>query len=211
MAYRNVYFRINSAYRGYSGWADPADENRFREESRQLFESNGWTLQMGGNGVSDTVTKGDQELYLHPQNFSGVVSEAEIDEIKALLAGAKSFQCQGVDCYEEYLDISNEDYQQWLESERDNIHEALLAQCKTPRRNLYRTGCVIDSVVEKFSLNRVYDKHGEHDLAKGFVQELFADMIAKGEIAVAETKHGTGYRAVQNAEPQQVDGQMQMC
>lgn len=112
--------------------------------------------------------------------------------------------------YEEYLDISDEEYRQWLESEREHIHDALLKQCRTSRKNLFRTGCVTDSVVKQFSLNRICDKRGHHDLANSFVQEVFSDMITRGEIAVAETKQGTGYRTVQITESQQIDGQMKM-
>ena len=39
---------------------------------RDRFQSAGWDLQPGGDSTSDTVTKGWQELYLHPMNFSGL-------------------------------------------------------------------------------------------------------------------------------------------
>ena len=65
MAYRQVYFCIHT--KGYSsGWSNNADRAVFKEESRRLFQSLGWALTLGRNGGCDTVTKGQQDLYLHP-------------------------------------------------------------------------------------------------------------------------------------------------
>ena len=41
MEYREVYFRIRSAYQYDSGWPDKGAERAFREESRRLFQSAG--------------------------------------------------------------------------------------------------------------------------------------------------------------------------
>lgn len=75
MEYRKVYFRIRSRYQFDSGWPAETDAAKFHEESRSLFQSVGWDLQPGGDSTSDTVTKGWQELYLHPMNFSGIMLE----------------------------------------------------------------------------------------------------------------------------------------
>ena len=77
MAYRMVYLRIRSG--GYNfGWTSDTDQAAFKEESRRSFQELGWALHAGHNGVCDTVTKGDQDLYLHPLSFSGVLDEANI-------------------------------------------------------------------------------------------------------------------------------------
>ena len=56
MAYRKVYFRIHTE--GYvSGWSSDSDKAVFKEESRRLFKSLGWTLTLGHNGCCDTVTR----------------------------------------------------------------------------------------------------------------------------------------------------------
>ena len=63
MEYRKVYFRIRSRYQFDFGWPAETDAAKFHEESRSLFQSAGWDLQPGGDSISDTVTKGWQELY----------------------------------------------------------------------------------------------------------------------------------------------------
>ena len=45
MAYRKVYFCIHTE--GYvSGWSSDSDKAVFKEESRRLFKSLGWTLTL---------------------------------------------------------------------------------------------------------------------------------------------------------------------
>ena len=103
----------------------------FSEESRSLFQSVGWDLQPGGDSTSDTVTKGWQELYLHPMNFSGIIEMDEIPAIQELLKDAKSFCCYGFDCYERYWDITDEEYLAQLETKREEITHEILERCRT--------------------------------------------------------------------------------
>ena len=92
MAYRMVYLRIRS--NGYNvGWTSDTGQTAFKEESRRIFQELGWTLKPGSNGVCDTVTKGHQDLYLHPTSFSGVLDEANIQPLQEQLSKALTFQC----------------------------------------------------------------------------------------------------------------------
>ena len=88
MAYRKVYIRIASSYRYDTGWPDEGAEDAFLAESRRLFQGAGWELHPGrpGSGTCDTVTKGLQELYLHPMEFSGVIREEEIPAVREVLS-----------------------------------------------------------------------------------------------------------------------------
>ena len=105
MGYRMTYLRINS--QGYaSSWQSDAAKEAFRAESRRLFQESGWDLTIGKHGTSDTVTKGPQDLYLHPTSFSGVMDEDNIQPLTEQLSKAKTFRCYAFDCYEEYADMS---------------------------------------------------------------------------------------------------------
>ena len=72
MAYRKVYFRIRTDCYS-SGWTSDADRTAFKEESRRLFQELGWAVTFGHNGSCDTAAKDQQDLYLHPSSFSGVI------------------------------------------------------------------------------------------------------------------------------------------
>ena len=120
MAYSMVYLRVRRS--GYSfGWTSDTEQAAFKEETRRIFQESGWTLKPGSNGVCDTVTSGHQDLYLHPLSFSGVMDEANIQTLQEQLSKAKTFQCYHLDCYEEYLDMSDEEYHAALEEKRGEM------------------------------------------------------------------------------------------
>ena len=189
----------------------------FKTESRRLFQDLGWTLHEGGNGICDTVTKGCQDLYLHPQSFSGVLDEANIPLLREQLAKAQSFQCYAADCYEEYLDMSDEEYRAILESKRDEITAFTLEQYKTKRSNLYITDDVAVHIAKHFEICRLCDKGRENRIGRGFVSELIAQLLQEGRLISADTTHGVGIRTATAKElrlssqpAEQVNGQITM-
>ena len=218
MAYRMVYLRIRSD--GYNpGWASDADQAVFKEESRRLFQELGWTLHAGRSGVCDTVTKGDQDLYLHPTSFSGVLDEANIQPLRERLSKARSFQCYHCDCYEEYLDMSDEEYRAALEAKRGEITDFILEQCKTKRANLYIVDSVADRVAQRFEICRLCDKDRKNGVGHQFAAELMAQLLREGRLVTAETDYGEGVRTAtakelgahrQSMEQKPVEGQITM-
>ena len=224
MAYRMVYLRIrcscyNSGYGKDSGWASDADQAAFKKESRRIFQELGWTLHAGHNGVCDTVTKGHQDLYLHPTSFSGVMDEANIQLLQEQLAKAQTFGCYHVDCYEEYQDWSDEEYRAALEAKRGEITDFILEQCKTKRSNLYIVDPVADRVAQQFEICRLCDKDRNNGVGKRFAAELIAQLLQEGRLVTAETAHGEGIRTAtakelgarrQSTEQEQVEGQITM-
>ena len=218
MAYRMVYLRIRSS--GYNfGWSSDAEQAAFKEESRRLFHELGWTLHAGHNGVCDTVTKGDQDLYLHPLSFSGVLDEANIQPLLEQLSMAQSFRCYHVDCYEEYLDMSDEEYRAGLEAKRGEITDFILEQCRTKRSNLYITDPVAVIVAEQFEVCRLCDKDRNNGVGKQFVTELMSQLLQQGRLISAETAYGEGIRTAtakelgtrrQSMEQEPPEGQITM-
>ena len=224
MAHRMVYLRINcncynSGYGKDSGWASDADQTAFKEESRRIFQELGWTLKTGSNGVCDTVTKGHQDLYLHPLSFSGVLDEANIQPLQEQLSKARTFNCYHCDCYEEYQDMSDEEYRAALEAKRGEITDFILEQCRTKRSNLYITDPVAVIVAEQFEVCRLCDKDRNNGVGKRFAAELMAQLVQEGRLVTAETDHGEGIRTAtakelgtrrQPLEQEQVEGQITM-
>ena len=214
--YREVYFRIRSSYRYDSGWPDKGVEHAFRDETRTLFQSAGWELHPAreDSSSSDIVTKGQQDLYLHPMNFSGVIQTDEIPRLKELLEGAQTFQCQGVDCYERYWELTDAEYLKQLEARRDEIIEAILERYQTKRKNLYVTGPAELSIAKQFSVHRLCDKDGKNNLANRYVGELVERLIREGRLVTAETRNGLGIRTAAGEELRQrgepLPGQQQM-
>ena len=161
MTYRQVYFRIRTDCYN-SGWTSDVDRTAFEKESRRLFQELGWTASLGYNGGCDTVTMGQQDLYLHPSSFSGVIDEASIQPLQEQLSKARTFRCYHVDRYEEYRDLSDEAYRAELEAKRDEITSYVLEKCRTKRSNLYIVDPVAIHVAEHFKIRRLYDKDGRN-------------------------------------------------
>ena len=195
MSYRKVYFRIQTHTYGYgSGWSSEADETAFGNECRSLFQQLGWTLHPGSNGVCDTVTKDRQDLYLHPFNFSGVMDEASIQPLQEQLSKGKTFRCYAVDCYEEYADLSDEEYRAALEAKREEITAFILEQCRTKRTNLYITAPVALHFAEHFEICRLCDRERHNAVGNRFMSELIDQLLQEGRLVSAETTHGAGIR-----------------
>ena len=76
------------------------------------------------------MTKGQQDLYLHPSSFSGVLDEDNIQSLQEQLSKAQAFRCYHVDCYEEYRDLSDKGCWAELEAKRDEITEYILKKCR---------------------------------------------------------------------------------
>lgn len=215
MAYRQVYFRIHT--KGYSsGWSSDADRSAFKEESRRLFQELGWTIKLGHNGGCDVVTKDRQDLYLHPTSFSGVIKEDSIQPLQEQILKAQTFYYEGVDRYEEYQYLSDEEYRATLEAQRDKITAYILEQCKTKRRNLYIVAPVAEHVAAKFEIRRLCDKNRDNKIGNKFVADLMAELLQKGWLVSAQTSHGEGIRTATDKERgtrqpvTQVDGQITM-
>ena len=195
MAYRKVYFRIQTHTYGYgSGWSSEVDKAAFDSECRDLFQQLGWTLHPGSNGGCDTVTKDRQDLYLHPFNFSGVMDEASIQPLQEQLSKGKTFRCYAVDCYEEYADLSDEEYRAALEAKREEITAFILEQCRTKRTNLYITAPVALHFAEHFEICRLCDREQHNAVGKRFMSELIDQLLKEGRLVSAETTHGAGIR-----------------
>ena len=218
MAYRKVYFRIQTYAYGYdSGWSSEADKAAFDSECRDLFQQLGWTLHPGSNGVCDTVTKDRQDLYLHPFNFSGVMDEANIQPLQEQLSKGKTFRCYAVDCYEEYADLSDEECRAALEAKREEITAFILEQCRTKRTNLYITAPVALHFAEHFEICRLCDREQHNAVGKRFMSELIDQLLKEGRLVSAETTHGAGIRTAtarelnDHSKPvEQVAGQITM-
>lgn len=196
MSFRQVYFRITSGYKYGDCWQSPQAEHAFREESRSLFTEMGWVLEQSKtSGICDTARRGQQELYLHPMNFSGVVDVKEIPRIETALAKATTFLFRNTDIYEEYLDLNDEEYWAMLETNRDKVIAAILSRYRTKRCNLYIVESQVLQIARNFTIHRLSDKEDQHNIANLFVHSLVDQLVEQGCLVTAKTRKGLGIRA----------------
>lgn len=200
MGYRNTYFRIESRYQPYGGWENENDETAFREETRQILKAKGWNVYPNEIAGCDSATKGLQDLYLHPQSFSGIIAEDEMAALQDAFSRAQTFECYHVDVYEEYVELSDDEYRTRLETQKKEIESLVLEMCTTKRKNLYKTGSVAMAVANRFAIRRISDKDGNNGLGISYVHDIIMQLLADGRLMAAETKHGLGLRTVTEKE-----------
>ena len=103
------------------------------------------------------------------------------------------------------------EYLAQLETKREEITHEILERCRTKRKNLYITGPVALNVAQKFSVHRLCDKEGKHNLANRFVGELMEQLVQDGLLVTRKTRNGPGVRTATDAEiSSPLPGQQQM-
>ena len=203
--YKKVYFRTDSPlYRTNAGigFENQDSRNSFYSEVMKTFLNNGWQVKDEKYKISSsypTVIKEKQELYLHPDHFSGVVIEENITEIEQLVKNIDGLKYRWTDIYEDVFDITDEEYMNMLKSKRKYIEQDILEAFKTKRRNLYVTSSrdCINRVLNKYRIKRLTCHIGvisSNNLDVQYFSEIFEELVNKGEIVTANTKNGTGYR-----------------
>lgn len=206
MVYRETFFYIDSEYNGMSsGWPNVETAKAFHQETRAMFQGAGWTLEPGEDGVCDTVRKGKQFLYLHPQHFSGPVQEGNIPEIENRIRKAKTFFYVGRKLYKTYREWTDEEYLAYLDTQKNAITDELLKRYKTANRNRYIIGgCTLD-VADKFHVDRIDDPDRHHDLVYRYVSGVFDQLVAQGLLIKSPT--GRSARAAFQYERKEIERQ----
>lgn len=175
--YVSVHFRIECpTFSGmYGNFANDAERDTFTADKFQVFRSIGWN----GDDCME-VTKGKARLYLHPQDFSGIVLKREVKQIAEALENNATFTIRWVDIYETVYDITDEEYSEYLVKKTEETWTLLFENCKTPRRNKYfYRYSIAEGIAKRIQLPRIGCR-SVYDVNKGaleFVQKCIDDMV----------------------------------
>ena len=190
--YVSVHFRIECpAFECmYGHFKDDKGRDAFDEEKGKVFQSIGWNIdRFDDGGYCMETSKGKASLYLHPQDFSGIVLKREVKEIAEALENNATFTIRWVDIYETVYDITDEEYAEYLAKKTKETWTLLFENCKTNRRNQYRYHCeVTRKIAQQIQLPRIGCR-SVYDPNKGaleFVNKCIEDMIVKGYLVTAE-------------------------
>lgn len=145
------------------------------------------------------------------------MDEVNVQPLRELLAKAQTFRCNAVDFYEEYFDLSDDEYRAALESKLEEITDFILRQCRTKNTRLYITEPIAPYVAQHFEIRRLCDKDRVNAVGNRFASELIAQLIERGQMVIADTTGGPGIRTATEKEvkalhqpAEQLDGQMTM-
>ena len=196
--YINVHFRIECpAFSGiYGTFNDEKGRTAFNKEKRKVFESIGWQMNKDDlNGCCMEVFKDKASLYLHPQDFSGNVLKRDVKQIAEALEDNKTFTICWVDLYETVYDISDEEYDEYLNGKRDEVRKLLFDNCKTSRRNQFKYGYEVKRhIATKIQLSRIGYRsvYAPNKGAMGFVGRIIDEMVNEGYL-IRVTEDETDY------------------
>lgn len=208
--YKKVYFRINtpSYYKNKYGvgFENQQEGELFFNSVKALFLGDGWEIKKEKySGNCPTVTKDNQELYIHPQNFSGVVLVESIKQIEQLINNQELFKFESTDIYEDILDITDEQYINMLKGQQEEIEKDILEAYKTKRSNLYIVSAwsPLQAVLDKYKVKRITHYSGvltSNDIDYKYIQDVFNSLVEQNKIVTANCKNGKGYRTINKTE-----------
>ena len=157
------------------------------------MKSLGWEID--DSSFCMTIRKGKAHLYLHPQDFSGIVLKNDIKRIAEALDDRGTFTIRWVDIYETVYDISDEEYNAYLETRHNELRKLLFECCKTKRTNRYWfRHDIIDGLGRKFRLplvdcRSVYDSNSQAD---EFINRVIDELEKEGYL-VTISQNGFDY------------------
>ncbi len=192
-----VYFRINCpTYDSWSGFKNEDDRKAFHEEASSILSR--WSIDED----SGYNPKRREYLYVHPQTISGVLLKNNIKKLAEAFAQCKTFALSWVDLYEDYYELTDDEYRNHLLAKAEEIKKDILENCKTKRRDLYVVCDYMDSalcqrLMSKYHLQRPC-RNGNNKAMDGIFTKVFFDLLQEledaGLIVSRDTKRGKGYR-----------------
>ena len=149
--FAKVYFRIDTVgFDCYNGnFTNTDDREAFSKEAAEIIKSFGIVESCG-------YKQNNEYLHAHPQNISGIVSKSKIKAIAEAINNSKTMTIRWTDIYEEYAQISDEDYTKILDSKCEDMKAYIIEKSFTKRTNqYYLVRDIAKAVMEKFKEYRI--------------------------------------------------------
>jgi len=198
-------FNIEAGYKWGSGM--PLDQmNRFYNEITQLFSAFGWTIEEASSSNSaPTVRCGSSSLYCHPMELSGPCEKKLYPIISSILEFASTCSLKSIEPLERVYNISDNEYQQALDSLRKDIEQDLMTAFRTNHPMEYTSGYYnkVDNVAMRYRVPTLTSYIGvsSNDIQVKYITQVFHDLIKEGKILCKENENGKKiYRSITGAE-----------
>lgn len=111
------------------GFRSEAESMAFHADCGRIFRNGDWKIEHG------YAVNGKSSLYLHPQQFLGIIHAELVDAEPELIAQATLFQFQqnGKRIIEEIYDITAEQQREYIAAKRPEIEAKLLNASRTAK------------------------------------------------------------------------------
>lgn len=207
--YVNVHFRIDTKGYDYPSFCFSKEaKNAFDTELVRVFTALGWKCEKETNNGSCAVwTNGKSHLYLHPQDFSGEVLKNEVKQIAEALEKNNSFYLKWVDLYETVYDISDNDYERYLDGKKEEIRKELFKKSATSRKTkFFRAFDVARQVASVVRLSRLGLNDGKNygsGQTIDYILDVAEEMISEGYLKCVENNGQKFIRSLNKTEQKQ--------
>lgn len=196
--YAKVYFRIDTPSYIKN---DDNEYKEFKKEANMIIEKLGFNIAKTC-GCDEGRKEDGQYLYLHPQEFSGIVLKNDIRIILNTLLYANTFNITWVDVYETIYVMSDEEYENKLSEKYDNVKKDLLEKFVTKRTNKFHsTSEIIRVISEKYKIKRlnVKDEYGCGQTGQ-YIRKIYDELVNNGYLIEVENSHGKLSRTINKTE-----------
>jgi hypothetical protein len=198
--YVKVYFNIDTpTYDCNNGW-ETEERDAWNKESSKLIRL------FGGCGYDAEKAKFTY-LDAHPQQISGIILKNDVKKVAEAISNMKLSSIRWVDLHETIYDISDSEYEEYLNEKRDEIRKELFEKSVTTRTNKYCAAFdVARHIANIIRLNRLGLNDGKN-FGSGqtieYILKVVDEMIIEGYLKYFE-RDGIKYiRSLNKTEQKQ--------
>lgn len=152
--YVKVYFNIDTPTYDYNNGWETEERETWDKESSELISSFG-IMEDSGYKVNNGKEK-CAYLYAHPQQISGVILKNDVKKVAEAISNMELSSIRWVDLHETVYDISDSEYEEYLNGKKNQIRKELFEKSATTRTNkFYAVFDVARNIANIVRLNRL--------------------------------------------------------
>lgn len=152
--YVKVYFNIDTPTYDYNNDWETEERDAWDKESSELISSFG-IMEDSGYKVCNGKEK-CAYLYAHPQQISGVILKNDVKKVAEAISNMELSSIRWVDLHETVYDISDSEYEEYLNGKKNQIRKELFEKSATTRTNkFYAAFDVARNIANIVRLNRL--------------------------------------------------------
>lgn len=152
--YVKVYFNIDTPTYDYNNGWETENREAWDKESSELISSFG-IMEDSGYKVDNGKEK-CAYLYANPQQISGVILKNDVKKVAEAISNMELSSIRWVDLHETVYDISDSEYEEYLDGKKNQIRKELFEKSATTRTNkFYAAFDVARNIANIVRLNRL--------------------------------------------------------
>lgn len=185
--YAKVYFRIDTKRFNCMGgmFESEKDKTAFHTEIRQVFNTLDWKIDKKIDNMMN-VENGNEGLFIHPLDISGIILKKNVKQIAEALNGCKTIKIRWVDIYDDVYDITDDEYADYLETQKEKVIDYILHNYGTTRtRFYYYTNSICSAIARRIERKRVNNDGYKWNVrtntqAYFFIEKIIKELVNQG-------------------------------